>query len=224
VSRDADPPREPYDPERPTPDEALEQVRAFREHMDGRRSVRDFSTRKVPRAVIEEILRVAKSAPSGANKQPWSFVAIQDEELKQRIRDETERQEREFYEEKASDEWLDDLAHLGTDWRKPHLTEAPWVIVVFAQDYESREDGSKGKHYYVNESVGIAVGFLFAAVRQAGLACLPHTPSPMDFLHEELDRPDNERAYLVVPIGYPAENCQVPAIDKQLLDDVVDWH
>lgn len=191
--------------------------------MEGRRSVRDFSTDPVPRAVVEEILRTAKSAPSGANKQPWTFVAIQDDELKRRIREETERQERAFYEEKASEDWLEDLAHLGTDWRKPHLTDAPWVIVVFAQDYELREDGSTGKHYYVNESVGIAVGFLFAAVRQAGLVSLPHTPSPMDFLAEELDRPENERAWLVIPIGYPAEDCKVPDIGKDPLDEVAVW-
>jgi nitroreductase len=212
-----------YDPERPTPDEALDRARAFREHMQGRRSVREFSTRDVPKRVIAEILKTAKSAPSGANKQPWTFVAIGDPETKRRIREETERQEREFYEERASEEWLDDLAHLDTDWRKPHLTDAPWVIVVFAQDYELGDDGSKGKHYYVNESVGIAVGFLFAAVRQAGLACLPHTPSPMDFLADELDRPDNERAYLVVPVGYPAEDCTVPDISKDPLDEVAEF-
>lgn len=213
----------PYDPERPSPDEAFERARAYRQHLEGRRSVRDFSTQPVPRDVIAEILRAAGTAPSGANKQPWAFVAIQDDDLKRRIREETEAQERAFYEEKASEAWLADLAHLGTDWRKPHMTDAPWLIVVFAQDYAIEPDGSKGKHYYVNESVGIAVGFLFTAVRQAGLACLPHTPSPMGYLNEVLDRPENERAYLVVPVGYPAEDCTVPDISKQPLDEIVDW-
>lgn len=212
-----------YDPQRPTPEEALERARAFREHMQGRRSVRVFSSEPVPREVMEEVLKTAGTAPSGANKQPWTFVAVQDDDVKRRIREETEAQERQFYEEKASEEWLEDLSHLGTDWRKPHMTQAPWLIVVFAQDYGLAPDGSKAQHYYVNESVGIAVGFLFAAVRQAGLVSLPHTPSPMDFLADELDRPDNERAFLVVPIGYPAEDCQVPDIGKRPLDEIVEW-
>lgn len=212
-----------YDPERPDPDEALERARAFREHLQGRRSVRDFSPQPVPREVIEEILRAAGTAPSGANKQPWTFVAVRDGDVKRRIREETEAREREFDEEKASDEWLEDLAPLGTDWRKPHRTEAPWLVVVFARDHGLGPDGSTSKHYYVNESVGIAVGFLFAAVRQAGLVSLPHTPSPMDFLADDLDRPDNERAYLVVPVGYPAEDCRVPDVDKKPLDEISEW-
>lgn len=222
VPDDADP--TPYRPGRPPPDELLRRARAYREHLDGRRSVRDVSSREVPREAIEEIARTASTAPSGANKQPWTFACIQDEDRKRRLREATEAQEREFHEERASEEWLDDLSHLGTDWRKPHLTDAPRVIVVFAQDHQLREDGSKGKHYDIDQSVGIAIGALLTAIRQAGLAALTHTPSPMDVLEDELDRPGNERADLVVPVGYPAGDRTVPDLERNGLDEVAVWH
>lgn len=220
---DREPSFVPLDPEHPPPGEALERARSFRRMMATRRSVREFSSREVPREVIEEVLRTAGSAPSGANKQPWTFVAVRDDETKAKIREAAEEIEREFYEERAPDDWLDDLAKLGTSWDKPHITQAPWVIVVFAQDYEIEPDGSTGKHYYVNESVGIAVGLLVAAIHRAGLATLTHTPSPMDFLAELLDRPRNERAYLLLPVGYPAEGCEVPDLDRKALDEFVVW-
>lgn len=213
-----------YEPERPDRQETIRRARTFREQMDGRRTIRDFSSREVPRETIEEILRAAGTAPSGAHKQPWTFVAISDPELKARIREAAEEQEKRFYHELAPEDWLEDLAPLGTDWEKTHLTDAPWVIVVFAQDYAIGPDGQRtGKHYYVNESVGIAIGFLLAAIRRAGLCALTHTPSPMAFLEDVLDRPDNERAYLVIPVGYAAEGCQVPDLDRKPLDAFVEW-
>lgn len=218
-----DPEMEPYDPEHVPPEESLERARAFRELMDGRRTVRTFSHDPVEKQVIQEILHTAGTAPSGAHKQPWTFVAIQDQNLKQELRKAAEEQEQHFYEELAPQEWLQDLAPLGTDWEKTHMTNAPWLIVVFAQDYALDEDGNKRKHYYVNESVGIAVGFLLAAIRKAGLVALTHTPSPMEFLREKLDRPKNERAYVVIPVGYPAEDCEVPALERKELHEFVEW-
>lgn len=212
-----------YDPERPDPKELVDRARRFREAMASRRSVRDFADRDVPREAIEHVLATAGSAPSGANMQPWSFVAVRDPDLKQRMRDAVEEVEREFYEERASDEWLDDLAKLGTDWEKPHITDAPWVIAVFAQDYGLAEDGTRSKHYYVDESVGIAVGLLVAAIHRAGLATLTHTPAPRRVLEDLLDRPRNERAYLLMPVGYPAEGCQVPDLERKDLDEIVEW-
>lgn len=213
-----------YQPEQPSPGQTTERARAFREHMDGRRTIRDFSTQEVPRETIEEILRAAGTAPSGAHKQPWTFVAISDPELKARIREAAEDQEKRFYHELAPDDWLEDLAPLGTDWEKTHLTDAPWIIVVFAQDHAIGPEGeTTGKHYYVNESVGIAIGVLLCAIRQAGLCALTHTPSPMAFLEDVLDRPDNERAYLVIPVGYAADGCQVPGLDRKPLDAFVEW-
>ncbi len=213
----------PYTPEALAPDESLRRVRAFRENMDGRRTVRAFSREPVARDVIEEILRVAGTAPSGAHKQPWTFVAVSDPDLKARIREAAEEEEKRFYGEVAPDDWKADLAPLGTDWEKHHLTDAPWIIVAFAQDHELRADGSKGKHYYVSESVGIAVGFLLAAVRQAGLVSLTHTPSPMRFLGQLLGRPANERAYVVLPVGHAAPDCEVPDLRRKSVDEFVVW-
>ncbi len=213
----------PYAPERVDDPESLRLAREFRAHMEGRRTVRMFSRKPVPREIIEEILITAGTAPSGAHKQPWTFVAISDDALKHRIRDAAEEEEKRFYSGVAPEEWLNDLAPLGTDWEKTHLTDAPWTIIVFAQDYAMKADGSKGKHYYVNESVGIAVGFLLAAVRRAGLVALTHTPSPMRFLANVLDRPKNERAYVVIPIGRPAEGCEVPALARKSPDEFIAW-
>lgn len=219
-----EPGRVPYRPERPTPEASLAAVRAFRELLDGRRTVRMFATDPVAREVIEEVLRAAGTAPSGAHKQPWTFVAVSDDATKRRMREAAEETERRFYEELAPADWLTDLAPLGTDWEKTHLTDAPWVLVVFAQDYAAGPDGERtGKHYYVNESVGIAVGFLLAAVRAAGLVALTHTPSPMGFLRDLLERPKNERAYVVIPVGYPAPDCVVPDLARKPLDAFTVW-
>lgn len=220
---EAEPPFVTYNPEPVDAKEGLRRVRAFREHMEGRRSVRMFSRQDVSRETIEEILRTAGTAPSGAHKQPWTFVAVSDPETKQRMRDAAEEQERRFYQELAPEDWLADLAPLGTDWEKTHLTDAPWVIVVFAQDHGVDNDGARIKHYYVNESVGIAVGFLLCAIRQAGLAALTHTPSPMGFLRELLGRPKYERTYVVIPVGYPAEDCMVPDLKRKPLDAFTVW-
>jgi len=185
-----------------------------------RRTVRDFSDRPVPRAVIEDCLRAAGTAPSGANMQPWHFVVVGDPQVKARIRAEAEREEQEFYTHKAPQEWLDALAPLGTDARKPFLETAPYLIVIFAQSYGLLPDGRKVKHYYAQESVGIATGFLINAVHHAGLVSLTHTPSPMAFLNEILGRPANERPFLILVVGYPAPDATVPVITKRPLQDI----
>lgn len=218
-----EPPFVPYRPERHSTTETLARAEHFRALMAGRRSVRMFSRDPVPRAVIESVLGTAATAPSGANKQPWTFVAVGDPAVKARIREAAEREEKRFYDKLAPDEWLRDLAPLGTDWVKTHITDAPWVVVVFAQDYGLAPDGTKTKHYYVNESVGIAVGLLVAAIRNAGLVALTHTPAPMEFLKRELGRPPNERAYVLIPVGYPAPDAQVPDIQRKPLDETVVW-
>jgi len=191
----------------------------FHDAMRRRRSVRSFSDRPVSRAVIEQIVRTATSAPNGANKQPWRFVAVSDPELKREIRLAAEEEEREFYARRASERWLEDLAPLGTDENKEYLEIAPWLIVVFR--LVKADDGSQV--YYSDESVGIATGFLLAAAHMAGLATLTHTPSPMKFLAEVLGRPDNERAYMLVPVGYPTDDCTVPAhaLPRRPLDEVL---
>jgi len=208
-----------------TPAESQARARAFREAMARRRSVRHFSSEPLPEGVLEDAIACAASAPSGANQQPWTFVVVTDPELKARLREAAETEEREFYERRGTEEWLEALAPLGTDWRKPHFTEAPALIVVFEQVYGLRPlpDGTvmKVKHYYPQESVGIAVGFLIAALTQAGLATLTHTPSPMGFLREVLGRPQNERAFAVLPVGYPAAGARVPDIRKKPLEDVL---
>lgn len=210
---------------RPSPAESQERARAFRESMGMRRSVRHFSREPLPDGVLEDAIACAASAPSGANQQPWTFVVVTDPALKARLREAAEAEERESYERRMSEEWLEALAPLGTDWHKPHFTDAPAIIVVFEQLYGLRPlpDGGvkKVKHYYVQESVGIAVGFLIAALTQAGLATLTHTPSPMGFLREVLGRPENERAFAVLPVGYPAPDARVPDIRKKPLREVL---
>lgn len=193
---------------------------AFYDEMRRRRTVRDFSDHPVPRSVIEACLRTAGTAPSGANQQPWHFVAVSDPAVKSRIRQAAEAEEREFYERRASQEWLDALAPLGTDAHKPFLEVAPYLIAIFAQTYGMGADGGKIKHYYVTESVGIATGLLIAALHHAGLVTLTHTPSPMGFLNEILGRPTNERPFLLLVVGYPADNAQVPAITKKALEEI----
>ena len=185
-----------------------------------RRTVRDFSDRPVPRAVIEHCLRTAGSAPNGANLQPWHFVAVSDPALKHEIRLAAEAEEKEFYEHRAPNEWLEALAALGTDAQKPFLERAPWLIAIFAQPYRILPDGRKQKHYYVTESVGIATGFLVAAIHQAGLVSLTHTPSPMGFLNKLLHRPAHEKPFLLLVVGHPADSAMVPDIQRKPLGEI----
>jgi len=195
-------------------------ARDFLETMRGRRTVRDFSDRPVPRDVIESCLLAAGTAPNGANRQPWRFVVVGDPEVKRKIREEAEIEERAFYAGKAPQEWLEALAHLGTDEHKPFLERAPWLIVIFAESYEVGDDGSRSKNYYVTESVGIATGMLITALHHAGLVTLTHTPSPMKFLNGLLGRPDNERPFLILVAGYPEDGATVPAITKKSIDEI----
>lgn len=185
-----------------------------------RRTVREFSDRPVPREVIEDCLRAAGTAPSGANLQPWHFVVVTDPAIKRRIRAGAEEEERDFYHHTAPQEWLDALAPLGTDEHKPFLETAPYLIVIFAQSYGLLPDGRKVKHYYVQESVGIATGILIAAVHHAGLVSVTHTPSPMGYLNDILGRPTHERPFLILVVGYPAEGAQVPLITKKALEEI----
>jgi nitroreductase len=189
--------------------------------MQHRRSVRAFSREPVPYELVENAVATAGTAPSGAHQQPWTFVVVSDRETKRRIRAAAEAEERRGYESRMPDEWLEALRPLGTDWRKPHLEDAPYLVVVFEQAYGLRPDGTKTKHYYVRESVGIAVGFLLASLHAAGLATLTHTPSPMGFLREVLGRPENERPFVLVPVGYPAKTCVVPDLERKPLDAIL---
>jgi nitroreductase len=191
------------------------------EMIDKRRSVRDFSPKEIPLEVIENIIKTASSAPSGANKQPWTFCVVKNPELKRKIRIAAEEEERKSYAERMSDEWLDDLKKLGTDANKPFLEKAPYLIVVFKRPYEIDANGKKHQNYYVNESVGLACGFLITAIQNAGLLTLTHTPSPMRFLEKILDRPENERAFLLLPVGYGTEKIYVPNICRKPLDEVL---
>jgi iodotyrosine deiodinase len=200
-------------------EEMQRRAAAFAAEMERRRSVRDFSPRPVPREIVEQCLLAAGSAPSGANLQPWHFVVVSDPGLKRRIREAAEAEERAFYGGRAPAAWLEALAPLGTDPNKPFLEIAPYLIVVFAQSY-GLEGGKRIKHYYVSESVGIATGFLIAALHHAGLACLTHTPSPMGFLADVLGRPKNERAFLNLVVGYPAENARVPDLSRKGLAEI----
>jgi nitroreductase len=199
-------------------------AKGFRALMKRRRTVRDFQDRQVPRGIIEDAVMTAAGAPSGANQQPWSFVCISDAATKSKIRVAAEEEEREFYKGgKTPEEWLEALGPLGTDEHKPFLDVAPWLIVIFGQRYGVAEDGSHVKHYYVPESVGIAMGFLIAALHNAGLATLTHTPSPMGFLNAICGRPANEKPYVLLVAGYPAEDCKVPTITKKKLEEVSVW-
>lgn len=208
-----------FAPVSPDGPDALAAAKANYEFVRQRRSVRDFSDRAVPREVIEYILLAAGTAPSGANKQPWRFVAVQDPALKHRIRVGAEDEEREFYEHRAPERWLRDLAPLQTDWHKPFLETAPWLIVIFKLMKDDSPGRLSDQMYYVNESVGIATGMLLDAVHRAGLVALTHTPSPMSFLGRILDRPEHERPYLLVPVGHPTESARVPDIHRKSLDE-----
>ena len=209
-----------YLPQNPTEDEMREGAKQIAQYMDMRRTVRDFSDRPVPKEVIEDIIRAASTAPSGAHKQPWTFCAVSNAEIKKQIRQAAEKEEYDSYNGRMTDEWLKDLAPLGTDWHKPFLETAPWLIIVFKRIYEYEDSGNKHNNYYVAESVGLACGFLLHAIQRAGLVSLTHTPSPMNFLQKILNRPDNERPFLLVPVGYPAPEVLVPHIHRKPLEDV----
>ena len=204
--------------------EMIEKSDSFYQWINQRRSIREFSDRPVPREVIENIIKTASTAPSGAHKQPWTFCVVSDQSLKKKIRDAAEKEERESYDGRMSEEWLKDLAPIGTNWDKPFLEMAPYLIIVFKRSYEIEEGGHKHQNYYVAESVGIACGFLLAAIHEAGLGALTHTPSPMNFLCTILNRPQNEKPFLVIPVGYPAEECWVPDLKRKELQEVIQWY
>ena len=201
--------------------EMVERASAFCAHMVKRRTVRDFDTKPIKENVIEEAIRTAISAPSGANRQPWRFVVVRDQHVKRRIREAAEKEEREFYTRRAPDDWLEALEPLGTDEHKPFLTEAPVLIAIFLERYGINAAGQRIKNYYTPESVGIATGFLISALHYAGLATLTHTPSPMGFLNEILNRPSRERPYLLLVVGYPKQDATVPVIEKLPFDQLV---
>ncbi len=204
-------------------EEMRERLQAFYDDVKRRRTVRDFSDRPVPRDIIENALRAASTAPSGANQQPWHFVVVSDAETKKRIREAAEAEEREFYERRASAEWLAALEPLGTDQNKPFLETAPYLVAVFLQKYGELPDGRKVKHYYPTESTGLATGVLITALHVAGLATLTHTPSPMRFLNEILGRPKNERPFLLLVVGYPSDDARVPDIGRKGLEEFVSF-
>jgi nitroreductase len=201
-------------------EEMRRRAREFRDHLKCRRTIRDFSDRPVPREVIEDCIAAAATAPNGANRQPWHFVVVSDPQIKATIRAAAEEEEQAFYAGRAPDEWLDALRHLGTDEHKPFLERAPYLIVVMAESYGIDERGARYKNYYVQESVGIATGMLITAVHNAGLASLTHTPSPMGFLNEILGRPENERPFLILVVGYPEDGVTVPVIEKKSLEEI----
>ena len=200
-------------------DELSAKSKSLYQEINQRRSCRYFADTPVPKEVIENLILTASSAPSGAHKQPWKFVAISNAAVKTEIRKAAEAEEKEFYEKRAPESWLKDLAPLGTDWQKPFLETAPWLIVIFKETYEE-QNGQKNKHYYVNESVGIAAGFLINAIHRCGLATLTHTPSPMNFLSDILKRPENEKPFLLLPLGYPAKDATVPNLQRKALKEV----
>jgi nitroreductase len=204
-------------------DEMKEKAEAFYAHMKRRRTIRQFSDRQVPREIIENCIRAAGTAPSGANMQPWHFVVVSNPETKKKIREAAEEVERDFYTRRAPDYWLKDLAPLGTDQNKPYLEIAPYLIVIFSERYAADEAGARQNHYYLAESVGIATGMLITALHTAGLATLTHTPHPMAFLRDLLGRPKSNVPYMLLVTGYPADNVQVPDIGKKSLDEIADF-
>ncbi|GAB3641983.1 nitroreductase family protein [Spirosoma arcticum] len=213
-----------YSPTSYPAEEMLTRSRAFYAWLDTRRTVREFSDRDVPREVIEQIVWAAGTAPSGAHKQPWTFCVVADPVIKRHIREGAEAEEQENYAGRMNDEWLNDLKPFGTDWQKPFLETAPYLIVVFRKPFDLLPDGTKRTNYYVNESVGIACGLLLAAIHHAGLVALTHTPSPMNFLATLLNRPANERPFLLIPVGYPAPDARVPSLTRKPLDDIAVWY
>ncbi len=212
-----------YRPTRVEQATSLASLRADYEIANSRRTVRHFSTDPVSREAIETAIRIAGTAPSGAHRQPWHFVAISDPNLRAQIRLAAEEEERDFYTRRAPPEWLEALEPLGTDFVKAHLTDAPWLIIVFRRDYEILPDGRRLKCYYMTESVGIAVGFLIQALHRAGLATLTHTPAPMTFLRAICERPDNEKPFLILPVGYPHPDCRVPDLGRKTLEEISEF-
>jgi nitroreductase len=210
----------PYRPPRRSDADVVERARRWYAELDGRRSVRAFSPDPVPREAIELAIRTASTAPSGAHHQPWRFVAVADPTIRHRIPEAAEAEERESYGGRMPDEWLRELAPLGTDWHKAYLDVAPWIVVLFEETHGFHADGRPRKHYYVRESVGIACGMFLTAIHHMGLAALTHTPSPMGFLNEVLGRPANERPFVVMPVGHPAPDCVVPDLRRKPLDAV----
>lgn len=214
----------PYTPPAKSDEELARAAAQYRSEIEKRRSVRFFSDRQVSKAVIEDIIMTASSAPSGAHKQPWTFAAISSDHIKAEIRTAAEKEEHTNYHGRMSEDWLEDLKKFGTDWVKEFITTAPWIIVIFKKAYDLSADGEKQKNYYVNESVGIAAGFLISAIHQAGLATLTHTPSPMNFLEKILERPANERAFLLLPVGYPAADAVVPKLSRKSSDEAIVYY
>ena len=213
----------PLEYRRPTEVDVLDRARTTYAEMNRRRTTRHFSTEPVPHDAIEFAIRTAGTAPSGAHQQPWTFVAVSSADVKAQIRAAAEEEEQRNYQERMPDEWLEALAPLGTDEHKPHLTEAPWIVVLFRQTYGVRADGTRRTHYYTQESCGIAAGFFIAAVHLMGLVTLTHTPTPMAFLGELLERPANEKAFLVMPVGYPAGDARVPDLSRKAIGDIAVW-
>ncbi|UXP30981.1 nitroreductase family protein [Reichenbachiella agarivorans] len=204
--------------------EMLQRSKEYHEWNDKRRSVRDISAREFPRKILDQIIMTASTAPSGAHKQPWIFCVVSDAEIKSKIRTAAEKEEYDSYHGRMSERWLDDLKPIGTDWQKPFLEQAPYLVVLFKKVYDKDANGGKVNNYYVNESVGIAAGMFISAVHHAGLVTLTHTPSPMNFLSEILERPDNERAFLVLPVGYAADDVYVPDLRRKELEEVAVYY
>lgn len=205
-------------------EESLQKSEIYYKWLDTRRSIREFSSKPVAKQVIENLIRSASTAPSGAHKQPWTFCAISNPKIKAKIREAAEKEEYENYTSRMSEEWLEDLKPFETNWKKPFLEIAPWLIVVCSKKYDLTEGGEKHNNYYVKESVGLACGMLLSAIHNAGLCALTHTPSPMNFLMKILNRPKNERPFLLIPVGYPSENCMVPDLKRKPLELVSDWY
>lgn len=213
----------PYTARRLTEEESRQKATDQYQLANMRRSVRDFSDKPVPFELIKDLVMTAGTAPSGAHKQPWTFSIVGNSEVKSEIRKAAEKEEYESYNGRMSEKWLQDLAPIGTDWHKPFLETAPWLIIVFKRPFEY-VDGEKWQNYYVNESVGIACGMLINAIHNAGLTTLTHTPSPMNFLSKILKRPDNDRPYLLLPVGYPTDNAMVPELKRKSFDEIADLH
>ena len=213
-----------YERDTYTPEQMTARSKEYLEWIDKRRTVRDFSDQSIPKEVIDNIILSASAAPSGAHKQPWTFCVVSDASIKSAIRVEAEKEEYESYHGRMSEEWIDDLRRLQTDWQKPFLETAPYLIVVFKKAYDINPFGLKRNNYYVNESVGIACGFLLTAIHHAGLVAITHTPNPMNFLPKILKRPENERPYLLIPVGYPAQESFVPKLERKSLNEVAVYY
>lgn len=213
-----------YTPAKIDETESLYKSEIYFNYLDKRRSVRKFSSQSVSKEVIENIIKSASTAPSGAHKQPWTFCAISNLKLKTKIRKAAEKEEYENYHSRMSEEWLEDLKPFDTNWEKPFLEIAPWLIVVFSKSYDLDDEGKKLNNYYVKESVGLACGTLLTAIHNAGLCALTHTPSPMNFLIKILNRPKNERPFLLIPVGYPADDCKVPDLQRKPLELISEWY